>query len=157
MTRRALLLALPAGACAIDTRQQAPKFRARTLGGETYDNESLKGRPVMIQLWTTWCKFCRRDQPAVEALIQEFSAQHLMVLAVNIGEPRRKVEEYLKSAPRASKIVLTGDTNLGAMLGPQGFPYYLMLDSDGKVVGDQRGSAGEEALRDLVRKAIPSA
>lgn len=156
MTRRALLLTLPAGACAIDTRQAAPKFRAKALTGESYDNESVKGRPVLIQCWTTWCRYCRRDQDAVEALNREFAGQRLLVLAVNIGESRQKVIEYLRSAPRASKIVLTTDTNLAALYGNEGLPFYVMIDTEGKIVGDQRGAAGEDALRELLKKGLPA-
>ncbi|MBI4936922.1 MAG: TlpA family protein disulfide reductase, partial [Nitrosomonadales bacterium] len=98
---------------------------------------------------------CRRDQDAVENLNREFAPQRLLVLAVNVGESRKKVVEYLQTAPRASKIVLTMDTNLAALYGNEGLPFYLMVDGDGKIVGDQRGAAGEEALRELLKKALP--
>lgn len=157
MTRRALLLTLPVGACAIDTRQPGPKFRAQSLTGEMYDNESVKGRPVLIQCWATWCGFCRRDQEGVENVNRDFADKRLLVLAVNVGESRQKVIDYLRSSPRACKIVLTQHTNLAALYGREGLPFYLMLDGDGKIVGEQRGALGEEALRGLVRKAIPDA
>src|SRR5690349_10678858 len=42
-------------------REAAPNFRARTMDGEKFSNESLKGKVVLLQFWATWCKVCRAD------------------------------------------------------------------------------------------------
>lgn len=138
---------------ALDTREPAPSFKAKSLDGERFDNASLKGRPVLLQFWATWCHFCRGDQEAVDALQREFSDQGLVVLAVNVGEPKKKVQRYLQDSPRACKIVLTEDTNLAAMFAAQAFPLYVLIDRAGNIVGTQRGAGGEEMLRRLLRKA----
>lgn len=38
-----------------DDGEPAPRFRAKTLTGETFTNESVKGKVVLLQFWTTWC------------------------------------------------------------------------------------------------------
>jgi len=58
-------------------RQAAPAFKARSLDGTVFTNESLKGRVVLIQFWTTWCGFCRREQPAVEDVLETFGDRGL--------------------------------------------------------------------------------
>ena len=45
---------------------QAPQFTAQTLDGETFTSTSLSGKVVLLEFWTTWCPYCRSDQPAVE-------------------------------------------------------------------------------------------
>ena len=99
-------------AAAIDTRETAPRFRAKSLDGEQFSNESLKGKVVLLQFWATWCGFCRRDQPAVDAIVHDFESQGLVVLAVNVGESKSKVKKYLQDSPRACKIVATEDLSL---------------------------------------------
>ncbi len=130
-----------------------PAYSARTLGGERFTNESLKGSVVLVQFWTTWCPYCRRDQPAVDALARQYYDQGLMVLAVDVGEPREKVRQYLSQSPRSCRVVASEDTDLVDVLGGHSFPYYVLIDRDGRIAGDQHGSGGEESLRQLLAKA----
>src|SRR5579871_728248 len=110
ISRRAAIFALAAAPLA-QAAEPAPKFFAKTMDGERFTNDSLKGKVVLIQFWATWCQYCRRDQPAVDAVVHEFADKGLVVLAVNVGEGKKKVKQYLQDSPRACKVVLTGDTN----------------------------------------------
>lgn len=152
--RTALTLLSAARLVAIDTREPAPKFHAKALSGEKFNNESVKGSAVLLQFWATWCQYCKRDQPAVDAAVEDYSSKGLIVLAVDVRESRRKVERYLQDSPRACKIVLTEDTNLAAMFAATAFPLYVLIDQNGKIAGTHKGVAGESGLRGLLRKAI---
>jgi thiol-disulfide isomerase/thioredoxin len=148
---------LAAAACggtvlAIDSRPFAPKFRAKSMDGETFTNESLKGKPVLLQFWATWCGYCRSDQPAVDKMVREFGPKDLVVLAVDVNQSKKKVQEYLQHSPREGKIVLTEDTNLAAIFPARGFPLYVLIDREGKIAGTQEGAGGERALRRLLKK-----
>lgn len=136
---------------AVDSRPLAPKFRATALNGERFTNESVKGKVVLIQFWTTWCGVCRYDQPGVDEIVREFSGKGLIVLAVDVGESKRKVQQYLEKSPRACRIVLTEDTNLAAAFSPRGFPHYVLIDAEGRIAGEQRG--GGQDLRRLLARA----
>jgi thiol-disulfide isomerase/thioredoxin len=154
VTHLAAIAAFCCGALlAIGSREPAPAFRARTLDGEEFNNESLKGKVVLLQFWTTWCPYCRKDQDAVEALVRDFDASGLVVLAVNVGESKKKVKQYLADSPRTCKIVLTADTNLAALYAATSYPLYVLIDRDGNIAGQQDGAAGEAALRRLLAKA----
>jgi thiol-disulfide isomerase/thioredoxin len=137
----------------LDTREPAPRFTAKTLDGEKSTNETLKGRVVLLQFWATWCRYCRADQEAVDTIHQELASRGLVVLAVNVGESKKKVQRYLEDSPRSSKIVLTDDTNLSAIFAARSFPLYVVIDRDGKIAGIQRGAAGEGSLRRMLAKA----
>jgi thiol-disulfide isomerase/thioredoxin len=156
-TRRTALTAMAAALAgrpllAIDTREPAPKFYGKSMDGESFNNSSLRGKPVLLQFWATWCQYCRGDQEAVDAIVHEFSNKGLVVLAVDVNESRKKVKEYLQKSPRAGKIVLTEDTNLAAMFADKTYPYYVLIDQDSKIAGIQRGAGGEHALRRLLSK-----
>jgi thiol-disulfide isomerase/thioredoxin len=136
-----------------DDGQPAPRFTAKTTTGEKFSNESLKGKVVLLQFWTTWCPYCRREQKIVDALDKELAAKGLVVLAINVGESKKTVNKYLQESPRACKIVLNDDTNLAAMFATKSFPVYVSIDKDGNIGGTQRGAGGERALRHLLRRA----
>lgn len=130
-----------------------PVFQAKTLSGENVSLEKVHGKPVLIQLWATWCGYCRRDEPVVEKLAEEFKKDGLVVLAVNTKESREKVEAYLKEHPRkAVKVVSDEDSDLPEMVQPQGFPFYIVIDKGGLIRGAMPGSGGEPGLRELLEE-----
>jgi thiol-disulfide isomerase/thioredoxin len=147
-----LVISAPAG-----DREPAPRFNAKTTDGEKFTNDSLKGQVVLLQFWTTWCPYCRREQPLVDSLDKEFRDQGLVVLAVDVNESKKTVKKYLEQNPRSCRVVLTEDTNLAAMYAAKSFPIYVVIDRDGNVVATQHGAGGEHPLRSLLGRAGLSA
>ena len=136
-----------------ETGQPAPRFRAKTTTGEQFNNESIKGKVVLFEFWTTWCKYCEEEASLVDSIASEFKNKDLIVLAVDVLEPDQKVKKYLAEHPRTVPIVLTKDTNLAAMYNAQVYPIYVVVDRDGNIAGEQRGAAGDRGLRRMLRRA----
>jgi len=140
-----------------DEREPAPRFHAKTLDGEQFTNDSTKGKVVLLQFWTTWCPYCKSEEGLVNDITTEFSGKGLVVLAVDVGESKKAVQQYLKDHPRKCRIVMTGDTNLAAMYAANRYPIYVVVDRDGKIVDTLRGSGGERRLRrSLARAGVES-
>ena len=148
-----LLLVALHGWAQSDEAEPAPRFRAKTLTGESYNNQSVKGKVVLLEFWTTWCTYCKDEEVLVDAIDHEFSAKGLVVLAVDVGESKKTVQKYLQEHPRSCRIVMTADTNLAAMYQANSYPIYVVIDRDGNIAGEQRGAAGERGLRNLLRRA----
>ncbi len=108
---------------------------------------------MLLQFWTTWCPYCRRDLNAVETIVEELKDQGLIVLGIDVGEPKKKVLKYLSESPRSCKTVLMEDTNLAAMYAAKSYPVYVLIDRDGNIAGKQNGASGERGLRALLAKA----
>ena len=134
-----LFLTLLSALTVAEAREAAPQFTASTLRGETFTNDSLKGRVTLLQFWTTWCPYCRRDQPVVENVTRDFSGQGLVVIAVNVRESRETVKKYLEEHARSCHIVLTEDTNLVAEFQSQEFSALCADRSGWEHRGDSRG------------------
>jgi thiol-disulfide isomerase/thioredoxin len=136
-----------------ETGQPAPRFRAKTTTGDQFNNASVKGKVVLFEFWTTWCKYCEGEAELVDDIAKEFADKGLIVLAVDVLEPDQKVKKYLAEHPRSVPIVLTKDTNLAAMYNAQSYPIYVVIDRDGNIAAEQRGAAGERGLRRLLSRA----
>lgn len=134
-------------------KEPAPRFNARTTAGEKFSNDSIKGKVLLLEFWTTWCGFCADEAPFVDKIAHEFADKGLIVLAVNVGESKKTVKKYLDAHPRNCKIVLMEDTNLAAMYVANAYPIYVVIDRDGFISATQRGAGGEDALRDLLASA----
>jgi thiol-disulfide isomerase/thioredoxin len=158
LTRRRALLTFGAALAtttvsAIDTREAAPKFKAKTLDGESLNNDSVRGKVVLLEFWATWCPYCRRDEPALQELVEDYEGNGLLLVGVDVAESRKTVKRYLESHPHAGKTVMMEDTNLAAAFAAKAFPYYVLIDREGYVVGEQRGSGGAASLRKLLKRA----
>jgi thiol-disulfide isomerase/thioredoxin len=156
----AILFAACAAFAGAQDSEPAPRFNARTVTGEKFTNESIKGKIVLLDFWTTWCSFCAAEAGLVDKLNHDYADKGLLVLAVNVGESKKTVNRYLAQHPRTSRVVLTDDTNLAAMYQATVYPIYVVIDRDGNVAATQRGAAGDEALHRLLARAglrIPTA
>jgi thiol-disulfide isomerase/thioredoxin len=150
----AVLLLAAFGALALaSSKEPAPRFSARTTAGESFNNASIKGKVVLLDFWTTWCKYCADEAPFVDKINHDFADKGLLVLAIDVGESKKTVKKYLEQHPRTSRIVLMDDTNLAAMYQANVYPIYVVIDRDGNIAGTQRGAAGEDALRRLLARA----
>jgi len=148
-----LIICLAINTLAAGSGEPAPNFNAKTTAGEKFTNDLLKGQVVLLQFWTTWCPYCRREQPIVDDIDKEFRDQGLVVLAVDVNESKKTVKKYLEQNPRACRIVLTEDTNLAAMFAAKSYPIYVVIGRDGNVVATQHGAGGERALRSMLARA----
>ncbi len=133
--------------------EPAPRFNAITTAGEKFNNASIKGKVVLLEFWTTWCKYCDEEAGFVDKLDKEYRDKGLIVLAINVGESKKLVKKYLEAHPRSCRIVMMEDTNLAAMYQANVYPIYVVIDKDGNISDEQRGAAGEEALRRLLEPA----
>ena len=133
-------------------KEPAPRFNATTTVGERFNNDSIKGKVVLLEFWTTWCGYCLQEAGFVDRINDAYVNKGLVILAINVGESKKTVKKYLQEHPRTTRIVLTDDTNLAAMFEAKVYPIYVVIDRDGNVAGEQRGAAGEGALRDLLAR-----
>ena len=138
---------------ALDNSEAALRFSAKTLAGEAFNNQSLMGKVVLVEFWATWCPYCRSDAEPLGDLAKEFEKDGLVVLAVDVVESKKTVRAFLERNPRKARVVLMEDTNLAAMFAAKSFPQYVLINREGRVVGQQSGAGGEAPLRGLLRKA----
>ena len=134
-------------------KEPAPRFHAKTMDGQNFTSESIKGKVVLFEFWTTWCGYCVGEAPFVDQIAQEYKDKGFIVLAVDVGESKKTVKKYLEGHPRSCPIVLMEDTNLAAMYAATVYPIYVLIDREGYVAGTQRGAAGEMALRRFLTRA----
>jgi len=149
----ALFVAAASLLAASNTKEAAPHFTATTTAGERFSNDSIKGKVVLLEFWTTWCGYCANEAAFVDKIGHELAPKGLILLAIDVGESKKTVKKYLEQHPRDCKIVLMEDTNLAAMYQATVYPIYVVIDRDGFIVGTQRGAGGEESLRRLIARA----
>lgn len=113
-------------------RPPLPDLTLQTLQGRPVALASLRGQPLVVNLWATWCPPCRRELPLlIEAAQRQTGAR---IVLVNEGETAAQVAAYLQSQHLGSPEVLLdpGNRLLSAYQSP-GLPTTLFIDAEGRV------------------------
>jgi cytochrome c biogenesis protein CcmG, thiol:disulfide interchange protein DsbE len=110
----------------------------RLEGGRLQLSE-LRGQPVLLDLWATWCLPCRQQAQIVGELAAELAGRSVAVLAVNQGEGEKVVQKYLAQHPSHYPVVLDRGQVVSARLQVNELPALVLLDRDGRVAGLRLG------------------
>jgi thiol-disulfide isomerase/thioredoxin len=127
------------GAQAIDAT--APAFDFVTMGGEAYNNASLKGQPSLLIFWAPWCNVCQRELPLMARFHDQGKPSQLRLISIGFADGRRNVEEYVHSH-RSTFVFPTAydvDNDVAQAFKITATPTYVLLDSGGRILLVHRG------------------
>jgi thiol-disulfide isomerase/thioredoxin len=133
--------------------KQAPEFQVKSLEGKTFGLAALKGKPVLLDFWATWCAPCRRSMPILDKIALELKNTDLVILGVNTGEDRKVVEAFLKKRPFEYPAVLSSESGILESYQVTAYPTFILIGRDGNILANDIGFGGEDQLRRMVEKA----
>jgi thiol-disulfide isomerase/thioredoxin len=125
----------------------------RTLAGEPFDPQSLAGRPVVLNLWASWCPPCRREMP----MLIEVAAVNKEVdfIFVNQGEDAETVGRYLvEEALEIENVVLDPLGEFGRQYEVMGLPGTLFVGAEGTLQSVHLGEISREVLSEGIAKLV---
>ena len=130
-----------------------PDLAFQRLDGTASRLADYRGRPVILNLWATWCPPCRRETPMLVRAAEEAGA--VPIVLVNQGEGREVVSRYLASEKlSATPFVLDADSTLTALTESRALPTTLLLDGQGTVREVHMGEISRVQIDILRRKAL---
>lgn len=107
--------------------------------------EDLRGRPVLLSFWTTWCPYCRAQTPALIDAYRQY-ASDVAFVGVNVREEQQTVARYVTDMGIPYPIVLDGDGAVANAYHVNGFPTTFLLDADGNIINQHVGQLTETDL-----------
>ena len=117
--------------------------------------DALRGRPVIVNFWASWCAPCRRELPALEAFARRHSGPDAMqVLAVNVGEATEQVRSFLDEAGvRDLRVLLDTDSRANAAWGAFALPASFLIDRAGRIRAMKAGEITTAELQHWLAQA----
>lgn len=116
---------------------RAPEFTLTTLEGQPMTLSELRGQPVLINFWATWCPPCRAEMPHLQVAYEAHRDQGLVLLAVDQMESAQVVaafrEQYaIRSANALTfPILLDSDGSVSVQYRVRAIPTSFFVDRDG--------------------------
>ncbi len=134
----------------------APEFTAKGLNDKDVSLNDQKGHVVIVDFWATWCPPCREGLPHVDKVYQEFKNQGVEAFAMNVQEPREKVQQFVKDNHFTFTTLLDSDGKISQDYKVTGIPQTMVIGKDGVVKNVFIGTApdSEQKLHDAVAAAV---
>jgi len=144
-----------------DLFAQLPAITLKTMEGKSVRVDTLSngGKPMIIDLWATWCKPCQRELSAIHEVYEDWQKETgVKVVAISIDQAQNvnKVKPLVNTKGWNYDILIDANSDLARALGVSSIPFTLILDGNGKVVYKHNGYADgvEEELIEKVRELI---
>ncbi|WP_299008838.1 TlpA disulfide reductase family protein [uncultured Tenacibaculum sp.] len=132
--------------------QPAPKFKdyVNYNGGTTSMDDLLgKGKYLYIDVWATWCGFCKREIPLLKRLEQEYHGKNIEFVSINVDEKdnEKKWRETIQDREMTGIQLMAGDSHLRLEWAQnfliKGLPRFIIVDPDGNIISPNAPAPSE--------------
>ena len=125
-------------------------------GGQPVQMAELRGKPLLLNFWATWCPPCVKELPLLDAFHAQQQSRGWQVLGLAIDQPAN-VEKFLQRVPLRMPLALAGlgGADLSRALGNErgGLPFTVLFAADGSILKRKMGELSESDLAGWARLA----
>ena len=126
------------------------------LSGPSRKLSEFRGKPLIINVWASWCGPCRSEMGSLERLFWRYEGSKFAMIGISTDDYRDKAEAFLKMSPSSFSHFIDSQLMLENMLGANRIPLTVLVDTQGRVVGKYYGAKDWDSpeARALIGKAF---
>ncbi|MCY7371204.1 MAG: TlpA family protein disulfide reductase [Polaromonas sp.] len=146
------VLAAASGAFTGALTPSRPALVLNTLAGEPTDLAKVAaGKPMVLNLWASWCPPCRREMPVLAAAQQREAG--ISFVFANQGEQAETAQRYLSASGLGlANVLFDVKAELGPTVGSRGLPTTLFYDASGRLVDTHVGELSAASLASKLKR-----
>lgn len=153
-------LAIALGACgdarpAARVNEPAPAISGATLSGETLDLAALRGRPVLVNFWASWCGPCRDEFPLFADELAGRAADGFAIVGVLYKDDASLAAGFIDEFGATWPTVVDEDGSIAAAYNVVAPPQSYFIDGEGVLRGIQIGQILDEDFATQYAKIAP--
>lgn len=132
----------------------APNFELKGIDGQTYKLADLKGKPVMLNFFATWCPPCRNEMPAIQEAYKQYADQGFVVIAVNLNESEMVVKNFKDKLGLTFPIVIDTDDRVTKAYDIVPLPTSFFVNKDGVIQFKHTGELTKDQLTNYIKQLL---
>jgi peroxiredoxin len=140
---------------AVKKGDKAPNFLLQTLNDESIKLSSLKGEGILLNFWATYCPPCEKEMPHLESQFQKTKGQGVHILAVNVGENKLNVENFVNEYNLNFPILHDKLGEVTDAYGVGALPVTYLIDPQGVVIDIIPGGMTEADIASYLARVKP--
>ncbi len=129
-------------------------FALPALDGRTLASSELKGQPVVLNFWATWCTNCMKEIPELKQIAAEGNAK---VVGIALDEDGSSVIKPFTEKHDINYTVLVGNQDIFQQFNGVAIPYTLVLDGSHRITKIFRGIASKDDIDSELKKIAQTA
>lgn len=108
--------------------------------GKTKKFSDYKGKPLIINVWASWCGPCRAEMGSLERLARRYGGKQFNVIGISTDDDGKAAAAYIKQSGVTFENYLDSHVFLENMLGANAIPLTVLVDAHGRVLAKVRGA-----------------
>ena len=134
----------------------APAFSLHTVDGKTVRLSELRGRPVILDFWATWCAPCKSSMPHLSAMQSRYRDRGLVILGLSMDDDDPQVVRRFADRLGLTFRVAVADDHVLDAYGPiRALPTTVYISRRGEIVRRVVGYIDVETMETYVRELLP--
>jgi peroxiredoxin len=134
---------------------KAPNFILNTLSNEKIKLSDLRGDGVLLNFWGTYCPPCKKEMPYLESQYQKHKGTGVHILAVNVGEQRLNVENFVNEYELNFPILMDENQEVLDVYGVVSLPATFLINKDGIIIDIIPGGMTEADIESYITRIKP--
>ena len=126
----------------------APDFELKSMDDSMIKLSDMRDKNVILNFWYTGCGFCVIEMPDLQKL-QDTYADDLLILAVNVGEKKEKVQAFMDENNLSFTVLSDEDMDVADTYGIRSFPTTIAVNKKGEIIGGYIGMLTYEQMEQL--------
>lgn len=112
----------------------------RDFSGNTKKFSDYRGKPLIINVWASWCSPCRSEMGSLDRLARRYGGKHFNVIGISTDDDGSAAEAFIKRSKISFVNYLDSKVFLENMLGANTIPLTVLVDANGRVLDKIRGA-----------------
>ncbi len=118
----------------------APRFQLTGLDGRVVSLSDLRGRPVMLNFWATWCGPCHSEMPFLQQAYNRWQDKGLVLLTVNLRESAAAARQFIQDGNYSFPVLLDASGDMSGRYSIAAIPSTFFIAENGAIIDKRVGS-----------------
>jgi cytochrome c biogenesis protein CcmG/thiol:disulfide interchange protein DsbE len=156
LTLAATLAVLPSAALAVpQPGKPAPAFSVPSADGKTLSSDALRGKPVYLNFFASWCGPCNDEAPSIARLRAKYAKRGLTIVGIDELDAPDAAAAFQKKYANPYTLVGVDESGaLGKTYGTVGLPLHVFINRRGVVTSWNPGELDPVQIENLVKDAL---